>query len=93
MRGTPANDLSGQVFGRLTVLRRHGRNAAGNATWLCACVCGNSAVAIGSDLNRQRKKSCGCLIAELTWNRNRRGLRGRGTPRLMVDYREIDEVA
>jgi hypothetical protein len=47
-------------FGRLTVVRRAGSDAAAQATWLCRCDCGDKIVARGSDLRRGNTTSCGC---------------------------------
>jgi hypothetical protein len=37
-------NLSGQIFGKLTVLSFHGVNADGKALWECRCDCGNIAI-------------------------------------------------
>ena len=42
-------DLTGQRFGRLTVLKEAGKNC-GHITWLCRCDCGNEIVAKGIHL-------------------------------------------
>jgi hypothetical protein len=52
--------MAGERFGRLSVVRRAGNSAAGIATWLCLCDCGNRTVVMGSNLRRGRTKSCGC---------------------------------
>jgi len=55
------NDLTGQRFGMLTVLRREGSYASGGgATWRCKCDCGKECMGIGSVLRKGDKKSCGC---------------------------------
>lgn len=33
-------DLSGQKFGKLTVINRVGKNKWGSTIWLCKCDCG-----------------------------------------------------
>lgn len=54
-------DISGQVFGKLTVIERYENNTkSGNAQWLCICTCGNNAIVNGSKLRNGRTKSCGC---------------------------------
>ena len=54
-------DISGQVFGKLTVIERCENNTkSGNAQWLCICACGNKAIVNGSKLRNGRTKSCGC---------------------------------
>jgi hypothetical protein len=50
-----SQDLTGQTFGMLTVLRRvraHG--------WYCKCECGTGTVVQGSALRRGNTTSCGC---------------------------------
>jgi len=61
-------DLSGCSFGRLMVLARIGSRttACGKrySLWRCRCACGVEVVALGHDLTRGHKLSCGCLRAE-----------------------------
>jgi len=54
-------DLTGQKFGRLTVLRFHGQNRHNQATWLCRCSCGVEKVIQSQSLRNGSSKSCGCL--------------------------------
>ena len=49
------NDLTGQRFGRLTVLERT------ELKWLCKCDCGNKKIVAGGHLVSGDTKSCGCL--------------------------------
>ena len=63
-------DLTGQRFGRLTVVERTGTSKNGNALWACRCDCGNVAVVRGASLKNGITRSCGCLIAESTKDRN-----------------------
>ena len=49
------NDLTGQRFGRLTVL-----SYAGNQKWNCKCDCGKETVVFTSNLTRNHTTSCGC---------------------------------
>ena len=58
-------DLTGQRYGRLTVIARHGRDASRQITWLCRCDCGNQSVVLGSNLRKGHTTSCGCLRDEL----------------------------
>ena len=53
-------DLTGRVFGRLTVIEYAGRNSDGVRMWLCRCACGNEATVRGSCLTSGHTKSCGC---------------------------------
>ncbi len=52
-------DLSGQTFGELRVLKRHGSDNRGEASWRCLCSCGEEAVVLGTNLRRGRSRSCG----------------------------------
>lgn len=54
-------DLTGQQFGRLTVLHRAGSNKYNSAMWLCQCSCGNQKIISGALLRKGQSKSCGCL--------------------------------
>lgn len=57
-------DLTGQKFGRLTVLAQAGRNKRRYILWSCKCDCGNVIVACGSDIKSGHTKSCGCTRHE-----------------------------
>jgi hypothetical protein len=73
-----ANDLVGQHFGRLEVLRRAGtRNAGGNAEFYCRCKCGNECIKLGSRLLSGEAQSCGCLAREIKDQRKASFLRGQ----------------
>lgn len=58
----PVIDMTGKVFGWLTVLRRAGsvkrRGIKKQATWLCRCSCGCEVVVNGNHLRAGRHKSC-----------------------------------
>jgi len=55
-------DLTGQKFGRLTVVSRAGRNKHRKATWNCICECGNAlSVVTSGDLKNGHTQSCGCF--------------------------------
>lgn len=53
-------DLTGQRFGRLTVLNYAG-SQRNRSTWLCECDCGNSVIVNQMELVRGDTLSCGCL--------------------------------
>ena len=57
-------DLTGQRFGRLTVVSRV-ESKYSNARWLCICDCGKTTTALGTTLRRGEVKSCGCYKSEL----------------------------
>jgi hypothetical protein len=54
------NDITGQRFGRLVVLRRVDNDAWGGVRFLCQCDCGNQSTVLSSVLTRGKTKSCGC---------------------------------
>ncbi len=69
-------DLSGQKFGRLTVLGRGHLQSR----WRCECACGNQCIARNDALLSGRTKSCGCFRAEFLKNRvSRHGHKRGGT--------------
>lgn len=57
-------DLSGKVYGRLTVLYSAGAGRDGRAAWVCQCECGNTHTVSSHGLRRGRTRSCGCLRRE-----------------------------
>lgn len=63
-RGNRFIDLSGQIFGRLTVLNCEGPAKNRIMTWRCACSCGNEVVCRGDHLRSGKILSCGCLNQE-----------------------------
>lgn len=68
-------DLSGQTFGRLTVLDLVGPNANRKTLWRARCVCGALVVVRSDGLRGGSTRSCGCLQREAaarTGKRNRR---------------------
>lgn len=53
-------DLTGQRFGRLSVVSREQNNKNNKAMWLCKCDCGNLKTILGSHLTSGNTQSCGC---------------------------------
>ena len=56
-------DLTGQKFGRLTVVKR-AENKGRQVAWLCQCECGIEKVIMGHHLKSGNTTSCGCLKSE-----------------------------
>ena len=58
-------DLTGQKFGKLTVIKRGDDyvrpNKERTVMWLCKCDCGNEVVTRGEHLRKGLTKSCGCI--------------------------------
>lgn len=56
-------DLTGRVFGLLTVLGYAGVNNIRAATWVCVCDCKKKVTVEGRSLLRGNTRSCGCYRA------------------------------
>ena len=75
-------DLTGQKFGRLTVLGlcEQDKNKPGTR-WLCQCSCGNTSKVLAGNLRKESgTKSCGCLAIERSTKhgKNKKGVSRRG---------------
>ena len=53
-------DLTGQRFGKLTVIQEAGHKNGRSIAWLCHCDCGNDKIIDGHSLRIGSTKSCGC---------------------------------
>lgn len=58
-------ELTGQKFGRLTVIEFSHIDKRGNACWLCKCDCGNKKIINNANFKNGNTKSCGCLQKEV----------------------------
>lgn len=76
-------DLTGQRFGRWTVMARAERKGA-NARWRCRCECGNEKDVYGNNLRRGVSVSCGCFRNEQVSKAQRAKLEGQVFGRLLV---------
>lgn len=87
------NDLTGQTFGRLTVIEESGRSSNGSVLWLCRCSCGKMKTATASHLLGGYIQSCGCLnkqrAAENCISRTKHGDARHGT---QVGFRRLYRV-
>ncbi len=54
-------DLTGQRFGKLTVIERAENDKSGKACWKSICDCGKETTVLSSNLKKGHTKSCGCL--------------------------------
>ena len=61
-------NLTGQKFGRLTVIKREYPNRNKKPQWLCKCECGTEKIIDGASLRTGHTKSCGCLQKETVEN-------------------------
>lgn len=58
-------DITGQVFGQLTVISLHRQKVGtGETYWLCRCTCGKEIVAKRTALVSGSQSSCGCVRRE-----------------------------
>jgi len=86
-----AEDLTGQKFNRLTVIKRvdkpETRKNRG-VYWLCKCDCGNERLPIAStgELKSNNTKSCGCLNIERIIERNKINKKKYNTYNLTGEY-------
>lgn len=59
-------DLTGQRFGRLTVIKRvPNKPYSEQACWECLCDCGNTITTVGYSLRSGQTNSCGCYYKEI----------------------------
>ncbi len=58
-------DLTGQVFERLTVIRRDKSINDGRTRWLCKCKCGQDKIVPTVYLQNKKVQSCGCLLRSI----------------------------
>ena len=58
-------DLTGQRFGKLTILAKQGSTKNKKTLWLCLCDCSNIVTIQGDNLKAGITQSCGCLQKEL----------------------------
>lgn len=54
-------DITGQIYGKLTVIEPAYKGKDGAQKWRCKCECGNETVVDGRNLRSGQTKSCGCL--------------------------------
>lgn len=84
-------DLTGQRFGRLTVIKEAEPLIIEKPTyrrrirmWLCLCDCGNTCIVRQYCLTSGMTKSCGCLKSELSSKRRKKDLTGQRFGKLTV---------
>ena len=58
------NDLTGNRYGKLTVIKRVYKEGDNNTYWLCKCDCGNKTVVNAPHLKDGHTTSCGCVHKE-----------------------------
>ncbi len=65
-------DLTGERFGRLTVIGLAERGRNGRTLWLCRCDCGMETIVFANNLRRGSTQSCGCIHKERTAEINKK---------------------
>jgi len=75
-------DETGNLYGRLKVLRRGPNNSRGAVMWVCRCECGVEVTVHGTNLRRGRTKSCGPCGTYRTHGRSRQS---NGRPAVEYD--------
>jgi hypothetical protein len=73
-------DKVGIRFGRLVVVRLHGRDRLRNLLWVCQCDCGNTAIVRSADLNQGKQIGCGCVMRDRAREVHLKHGHGHGTP-------------
>lgn len=77
-------DLTGQVFGRLTVLHEENPRTTKRIKWTCQCKCGTIKNIYGNDLRQGKVLSCGCLRNERVREAVGNQLEGQRFGRLII---------
>lgn len=78
-------DLTGQKFGRLTVVEQAGRTKYGNVLWKCKCDCGSEHIVASAKLIQGKSRSCGCLAYDIHVKQlEKHGITTGGKPRTLV---------
>lgn len=65
-------DLTGQKFGRLTVIQRYSNTKCKRVSWICQCDCGNQVIVTTDNLRRKNSTSCGCKRKETRFQQRKR---------------------
>lgn len=86
-------DLTGQIFGHLTVLEQDTTKTSRTAYWLCQCDCGNKNIVSvrGTNLRSGHTQSCGCLRIARTIEVITNDLTGQKFGKLIVIERDKDK--
>lgn len=61
-------DITGEKFGRWTVIERYYDTNSKETKWLCQCSCGKEKIVQGGHLNSGKSLSCGCFSSETAKN-------------------------
>lgn len=90
-------DLTGQKFGKLTVIKQADDKIMSSgrrkSAWLCKCECGNEHITTTTNLRSGNVKSCGCSKSELMSLALSKDLTGKKFGRLTVIEQVEDYVS
>jgi hypothetical protein len=91
-RETPPNfqDLRGQIFGRLLVLKRGENTGKWKVGWYCACSCGNFVTVDAGHLRANHTRSCGCFQKDRAHETHFKDLTGQRFGKLVVLERNLE---
>ena len=91
-RETPSNfqDLRGQVFGRLLVLKRGENTGKWKVGWYCVCSCGNFVTVDAGHLRANHTRSCGCFQRDRAHETHFKDLTGKRFGKLVVLDRNFE---
>lgn len=81
-------NITGLIYGKLTVIEYVGKNHYGKTSWLCKCECGRPIVVSSNSLQSGKTTSCGCYQREVVLSRfdkNRNDMIGKVFGRLIID--------
>jgi hypothetical protein len=67
-------ELTGQVFGKLKILKRAANKGKRRTAWFAKCECGNECIVAADDLKTGATQSCGCIRRNgiIEFNRRKR---------------------
>lgn len=84
-------DLTGQVFGRLTVLKEEIPKKTKRVRWICQCECGTIKPIGSNELRSGKTLSCGCLRNEKVRQAIGNKLEGKRFGKLTV-LKQVDSI-
>ncbi len=85
---TAVIDITGEVFGNITVIGRSQRKSPAGALWDCQCVCGGATTTTSLKLRSGHTQSCGCKRATVSATLNLR----HGEANKTATYRSWKEM-
>lgn len=81
-------DITGQKFGRLTVIERNYNDERDGVFWLCKCECGNTKSILGKYIRHGNTTSCGCFHNQIvSANSKTHGMTGKRLYRIWANMK------